>query len=262
MKSYHKLLSVLAVTWLLFPALSGAQEKAQETQTASHRWKFQNETTLNATILTGNSDSITLGGSEKLKIKKNRVTNVFTSGVTYVRDDVFNDAIPATTSSRNIFVRDKVIWDFGKKTYTYVGGGWLTNQTSGINHQFDGFTGLGYKLLETPKHSLSVEAGYQFERQTGVVPFRNEGVTHNASFGFAYLLNITDKTSVENETSAVMEARNANNFRVSSTTQLKVEIIKHLALTLGFKLQFDNSPVPSFRKLDTVSTTGLTFTFE
>jgi|GEM_PF-2686416 len=224
-------------------------------------WEFKNKTTFNAIALTGNSDTITLGGDEKFTTKKKNVANVFTSGVTYARDNVFSNTVSAKTTSRNIFAKDKVSWEFSSRMYSYFGGSWLTNQTSGIDHQFDGFTGLGYKLLMLPKHTLTLEAGYNFKRRNRVAPFPDEAATHNAAFGLDDIWQITDKTSLENEMENVFDMKSPKNVKISSLTSLQVEIIKHLALSFGFKLQFDNNPVPTFKKWDTTSTAGVTFLF-
>ncbi len=244
-------LLVLVFLAVLFPSLSHADE----------RWEFKNETTLHSTILTGDSDSIALGGDEKFTAKKKTVTDTFTSGVTYVRDDVFNDALPAKTSSRDIFVQDKLLWEFYRRVYSYFGGGWLTHQTSGIDDQFDGFTGFGYEALVSEKHHLNLEAGYRFEHQTTVAALPSEGASHNAALGFDYVWRMTDKASLENETDNLFDMTNSDNINILSQTKLKVEIVKHLALSVGFKLRFDNTPVPTFRKWNTTSTTGVTILF-
>ena len=227
---------------------------------SEQRWKYQNKTTFNAIVLTGNSETITLGGTEKFTAKKERLTDIFTAGVTYAREDVFN-TLPAKTTSRDIFVKDKLLWEFYPRTYSYLGGGWLTNRTSGIDHQFDGFTGLGYKLLALADQTLSLDTGYRLESRDRVAPFADEGVTHNAAFGINYRWQITDKASLENETDHFFDVTDPGTTRISSFTELEVEIVKHLSLSLGFRLQFDNNPVPTFKKLNTTSTTGIVFLF-
>ncbi len=252
---------VLCLVCLFFTLPLLAQGGRETSQEIDDLWKFKNETTLNTTILTGDSDSVTLGGEEKFVAKKKTVTNTFTSGVTYVRDHVFNDAIPVKTASRDIFAKDKLLWEFYKRTYSYFGGGWLTNKTSGVDNQFDGFTGLGYKLLVLEKHNLNIEAGYRFEHQTTVVPTPDKRDSHNIALGFDYLWQMTESSSLENETDNLFDMESRDNINILSQTKLKVEIIKHLALSVGFKLRFDNTPVPTFKKWNTTSTTGLTLLF-
>ncbi len=208
------------------PAL--AQERSETGREVDGLWKFKNEATLNTTILTGDSDSIALNGDEKFVAKKKAVTDIFRSGVTYIREEVFNDATPAKTASRDIFAKDKILWEFYKRVYSYSGGGWLTNKTSGIDHQLDGFTGLGYKLLVLEKHNLSVETGYRFKHQTTAASLPDEGTSHNIDWGLDYLWNITDKSSLENETNSLFDMKNQDNINVLSQTRLKVEIVKHL----------------------------------
>ena len=224
-------------------------------------WKIKNKTTFNLVAVTGNSDSISLGGTEKFTAKKKTITDIFTSGVTYVRDDVFNDALPATTTGRDIFVKNKLLWEFYPKIYIYGGAGWLTHQGAGIDNEMDALTGLGYKLLASDKQSLSLEAGYNLKDRDRIAPFSDEGVTHNASLGFDYLWQITDKASLENETDTLLDLQMPERVRITSLTELEVGIVKHLAVSLGFKIRFDNRPVPTFKKLDTTSTAGIVVLF-
>ena len=231
------------------------------TRPTDERGTINNETGVHAGVVTGNTENISLGGSEKLTLHKKRITNILTAGVLYVRDDIFNDAVPAKTSSRNIFVKDKTLWEFHERTHAFLGGGWLTNQTSGVDHQFDGFVGFGYKLLALDRHTLSVEAGYQFEHQNRVTPFADAAATHYATFETDYLWSIAEKTSLDNATEVAYDVNHRDNVRIVSETRLKVDIAKHIALTTEFKLQFDESPVPTFKKLNTTSTTGITVVF-
>ena len=221
--------------------------------------QVHNKTTLSGIILTGNTEKFTIGGREKLTIQKEAITDRLTAGITYSRDNIFNN-LPVKTSDRDIFVKDKFLWNFVEKFYAYTGGGWLTHQTSGIDQQFDGLVGMGYKPPLPPKQTLSLEAGYDFEFRNRVSPFLNQ-TNHNASFGFDYLWQITDKTSLENETDNLFDVRHQKNIRVTSFTELDVEIVKHLALFFGFELKFENDPVPTFKKLNTTSTVGITANF-
>ena len=233
---------------------------AQESP-SGQAWKFKNKTTFNLVAVTGNSDSVSLSGTEKFTAKKKTVTNTLTSGITYARDNVFNDSLPAATTGRDIFFKDKLLWEFHPKIYVYGGTGWLTHRGAGIDNQIDALTGLGYKLLLSGRHSLSLEAGYNLMNRDRIAPFPDEGVTHNASFGFDYLWQITYKASLENETDNVFDLRMPESVRITSLTEIEVEIVKHLAVSLTFKVRFDNRPVPTFRKLDTTSTAGIVVLF-
>ena len=251
---------LIFTSFLAFLIIASLTERAFG-EGLDENWKFGNKTTLNLTILTGNSESTTIGGNEKFTAKRERVTNTLTGGVLYVRNHLFNDAVPAKTTDRNIFAKDKVRWDFYKRTFAYFGGGWLTNRTSGVDQQFNGFAGMGYRLIALARHTLDLEGGYRFNHRYDIAPFPDEGSTQNAALGLDYLWQMTDKSSLENEADYIFDMANPGQSRLASRTEMQVEIVKHLTLSFGFQLDFDNHPVPTFLKLNTVSTTGLNVIF-
>ena len=89
-KSLLPVLVFLVSAWLCCGSLHASAKKKTAEQVpaqpvADEHWKYQNKTTFNAIVLTGNSENITLGGAEKFTAKKEQITDILTSGVTYVQ---------------------------------------------------------------------------------------------------------------------------------------------------------------------------------
>ncbi len=223
-------------------------------------WALRSGTRVNVILTTGNSESLALGGMEKFLAKKQRVTNLLMAGASYARSNLVTDAEPTKTTARRLFARDKFFWEFHRQLYTYVGGGWLTNTPLGINHEISAFGGFGYNPLSTEHHSLSIETGYEYNFEDRLDQFANRDV-NNAALGVLYTWNITEKSFLEHSTEIHMNAENYHDTELAAVTELVVEIIAPVSVTLGADLHWDNDPVVGFRKLDTTTTAGITFLF-
>lgn len=223
-------------------------------------WTLRSGTRLHLVLTTGNSESIALGGLEKFLAKKQRVTNLLMAGASYAKSNLVNDAEPTKTTARKIFARDKFFWEFHERMYAYVGGGWMTNHPLGLNHEISAFGGLGYNPLSSAQHSFSVEVGYEYNYEDRLDPFANRDV-NNAALGLLYTWNITDKSLLEHSTEVHMNAEQYRDTEIASVTELVVEIIAPISVSLGAELHWDNDPVAGFRKLDTTTTAGITVLF-
>lgn len=58
-----------------------------------------------------------------------------------------------------------------------------------------------------------------------------------------------------------MNAEDYYDTEIASVTELVVEIIAPVSVSLGAELHWDNDPVAGFRKLDTTTTAGITMLF-
>jgi putative salt-induced outer membrane protein len=169
-------------------------------------------------------------------------------------------------------------WEsWGQSNYTISGDLFAFGGLRYEHDLFDGFqyqasltSGLGYKLLDTSDTKLTVQAGGGYRRlrpetidkdATGVVISRtpleatgNAIATAGVDFSHAF----TKTTVLTNK--FLMEAGSSNTL-LTDDLALTVKMSDKLALSVGYGIKDNTKPPAPLKKVDTVETVNLVFSF-
>lgn len=141
---------------------------------------------------------------------------------------------------------------------------------SGFNYQGSVAAGLGYKIIDTNGLKLSVQAGPGYRRErpqmltrdaAGEVIARTFGAPTSSailSAGIDYSQALTATTTLSDK---LLVESGGGNTLLTNALALSVKMSSRLALSLGYNIQNNSSPPPGLKKLDSIETINLVFSF-
>ncbi|HXN11229.1 MAG TPA: DUF481 domain-containing protein [Steroidobacteraceae bacterium] len=140
----------------------------------------------------------------------------------------------------------------------------------GFQYQGSAATGLGYKIVNTDATKLSVQLGAGFRRlrleqlirnTAGAVIGRIPGESQDnaiLSAGLDYAQQLTSSTTL---TDTLGVEYSSGNSLITNNLGLAVKISTKLALALGYAIKDNTQPPPGLKKVDTVTTVNLQYSF-
>ena len=141
---------------------------------------------------------------------------------------------------------------------------------SGFDYQASAAAGVGYRILDTDRVKLSVQAGPGFRREqpqtlskdaAGAVIARSLGTPMNSailSAGIDYSQVLTATTTLSDK---LLTESGGGNTLVTNALALAVKVSTHLALSVGYSIQNNSSPPPGLKRLDSNETVNLVYSF-
>jgi putative salt-induced outer membrane protein len=141
---------------------------------------------------------------------------------------------------------------------------------SGFDYQASAAAGIGYKIIDLASTKLSVQVGPGFREEEPELIFKNaagvvigrvfEGSTGSAivSAGLDYSQALTATATLSDK--LLLESGGGNTLYTNALA-LTVKMSTRLALSLGYNLQANSAPPPGLKKLDTIETVNLVFSF-
>ncbi len=161
-------------------------------------------------------------------------------------------------------------YNFTKNLFTFGSLLYQHDMFSGFQYQGSATTGIGYQIFDSSATKLSVQlgAGDRDERPeqliknaSGAVIDRIPQARNNeviATAGLNYAQQLTASTNLSD--TALVEG-GASNTLITNTVALAVKISNKVALSLGYNLQDNSSPPAGLKKLDTIETVNLVYSF-
>jgi len=161
-------------------------------------------------------------------------------------------------------------YSFTTDLYTFGALRYSHDLFSGFDYQASASAGLGYKFIntDTTKLSAQVGVGYQVLRpeditknSVGEVTSRDLQPSENSvigTFGVNYSQALTKTTTLSD---ILLVNSGSINTLVTNTLALTVKMSTKLALSLGYNVQDNTSPPPGLKKVDTLETVNLVYSF-
>jgi putative salt-induced outer membrane protein len=200
----------------------------------------------------GNSDSRSLGGGLSLTFRPDAWTITSKSSLIRSEDSGVvraQSAVFATQANRNLTQRVGV---FGRHEY-------MRNRFAGINHRNTVGTGLSYAAIKSERQALALEAGVGYANERRLIgPNLSSAIGTAAA---AYKVALSDTATFENELGAVTSFNNSRDQRVTNTASLSASLTTTFSLKVRHATRWVRSPVPGFRKTDTIMAVALVATF-
>ena len=154
------------------------------------------------------------------------------------------------------------LYTFGLATYRH-------DLFSGFDYQASASAGLGYKIIATPTTQLDAQVGvgYQVLRPEDISKVNGEvtgrtllpsekGVAETAAINYSQALSstvtLTDKLAVTSSSADRL---------VTNALAVAVKVSTKLALSVGYAVQDNSSPPAGLKKIDTLETVNLVYSF-
>lgn len=133
------------------------------------------------------------------------------------------------------------------------------NRFADIGRRFEEGGGLGYMLIDRPRHRLTTELGSQFVQQRNLDKVSDNFLAGRAAELYRYTLK--ENTYVEERFEFLPNLETNEDYRMNGEANVVAPLSRHLSLKLGYVVRFDNLPEPDIKKTDRFFTSGLQIAF-
>lgn len=160
-------------------------------------------------------------------------------------------------------------YDLTKELYTFGGLRFEHDMFSGFQYQASATTGLGYKFLDTKTTTLDVQvgAGYLRLRPEELTTNPNGSITRTVqpseggaigTLGVNYSQALSGSTTL---TDKLLVEAGSEDTLINNALAVVVKISTKLALSVGYAIQDNTKPPAGIKKLDTLETLNLVYSF-
>jgi putative salt-induced outer membrane protein len=166
--------------------------------------------------------------------------------------------------------REQTNYNFSKDFFAFAGLRFEHDEFDGFVYQASITSGVGYNVINTNDTQLVMQAGAGYRRMRpetilkngdGVVYLRQPLEQQGEAIGTA-TVNFTHKFNANTIlTNTLLTESGAQNTLLQDNIQLAVKMTTKLALTVGYGVTDNLNPPPPLKKVDTVSTVNLQYSF-
>jgi putative salt-induced outer membrane protein len=133
------------------------------------------------------------------------------------------------------------------------------NRFADIGRRFEEGAGLGYTLIERPRHKLVTELGAQFVQQRNLEKVSDSFLAGRAAELYRYTFR--ENTYFEERVEFLPNLETNEDYRMNGEASLVAPLSRRLSLKLGYVVRFDNLPEPDVKKTDRFLTSGIQVAF-
>lgn len=211
----------------------------------------------------GNSDAESINGNLDLTRFDGPWKNELYLGALYGKSS-------GIVSAERFEGREQTNYNFSKDLFVFGGLRYEHDEFDGFVYQASATTGIGYNVIDTTDTQLTTQAGPGYRRlrpeniykdPDGVVYLRQPLEQQSEAIGTA-TVNFTHKFNASTIlTNTFLAEAGAQNTMLQDNIQLAVKMTTKLALTVGYGVTDNTKPPTPLKKVDTVSTVNLQFSF-
>ena len=133
------------------------------------------------------------------------------------------------------------------------------NRFANVGGRFEEGVGLGYALIDRPRHRLTTELGSQLVQQENLEKVSDSFLAGRAAEVYRYTFK--ESSYLEERLEYLPNLETSEDYRMNGEASLVAPLSRHLAIKLGYLVQFDNLPEPGVKKTDRFFTSGLQVSF-
>ena len=133
------------------------------------------------------------------------------------------------------------------------------NRFANIGRRFEEGLGLGYAVIEQPRHRLTIELGGQFVQQRSLDRVSDDFLAGRGAQLYRYTFR--ESAYFEERVEYLPNLETSGDYRVNGEANLVAPLSRRLAIKLGYVVRFDNLPEPGVEKTDRFLTSGLQIAF-
>jgi putative salt-induced outer membrane protein YdiY len=263
---------VLSISLLALCGAGLEDAHAQETDQAKAGTKdeiklgWSNTSDLSLVLTAGNSDSVTLGFSDKLGYRWK--TARFNFDVSVVRsdksDDWFFQVVPGlefpvggapsnpaatlvkpepTLDVGNYLVRGAYEKDISPRLFWNVGASWYRNDDAGILNRYIVFAGLGNNWVDTQRRRFATSYGISYtDREEEEPDPEKDRRFSGARFGWDYTEHLNAVTTFDSDFGSNVSFADVSDYSINTLNALSVAMNSRLALKVSLQWLFENEP--------------------
>lgn len=200
----------------------------------------------------GNTDVTTLTVNERIEWKRPRF--LWTQSLNAV-----NGTNDGEESANLLAIGLRGDWKPKGRLSVYGLVNYDRNRFANIGRRFEEGAGLGYALIDRPRHRLTTELGSQFVQQQNLEKVNNNFLAGRAAEAYRYTFK--ENSYVEERVEFLPNLETSEDYRMNGEANLVAPLSRHLAIKLGYVVRFDNLPEPGVKKTDRFLTTGVQVAF-
>ena len=260
-----KLNTVIFLTLFVFLLIIGVAQGAQEAKEEVKK-KFSSTASFSAVASSGNAKEFTFSLD---------TTNHFifkTSELKLNAAAIISESDGERTS--NLY-SGYIKYNRNIKQNSYILGliSYESNTLAGFSSRYSLSLGAGHYLVKSEKTEFQVEGGLG-----GVIEYilpKQGGQTSSVSNGSTKIKNkfllsrlfvrgayaISPSATLSQEAQFLFNMQQAQDVRIYADSALTVKMVKHIALQMGLKIKYDNSPVPGYVKTDIITLSTIVISF-
>ncbi len=144
----------------------------------------------------------------------------------------------------------------GDRAFAYGFGRWERDEVLGYTARWNVSGGLGYKLLEGERLSLSLKAGPAWRQTDFVDGYSDTELTALAGLDFGWQLSPTLRL-----TQVASTIVGESNMSTSSLTSLNAKLTGALSARIAYSAEIDTRPPPGIENVDTLTRFTLVYGF-
>jgi putative salt-induced outer membrane protein YdiY len=133
------------------------------------------------------------------------------------------------------------------------------NRFANIGRRFEEGAGLGYMLIDRPRHRLTTELGSQFVQQRNLDRETDNFLAGRAAEFYRYTLK--ENTYIEERVEFLPNFETSEDYRVNGEANVVAPLSRRIAMKFGYVVRFDNLPEPGVKKTDRFLTSGIQIAF-
>lgn len=243
MRHRTALLSLLAVSW-------AAAALAEEPPKPPPLWSGKVEASYVAT--SGNSDTQTIGAAGEVEYQP--LPWSAKAKIEFVRAEA-----DGQVNARSFGALLRGARKLSPRLETYAQGAYVENTFAGIDHRVAGEGGLAFLLIPPEPHSLKVESGLGYTKET-----RTDGDDHSfgtARVGLLYKWKFSKTADFSEEASWTESLKDSKDWRFANAAAVSAGLTTVLSIKVSYVLQTLNEPVPGKKKTDTITSAALVAKF-
>lgn len=214
--SYRTLLTAVALA-LFSTGFSRAEDAPAKP------WKNSTEASLVTT--NGNSKGTTSSAKNKFTYDWARTGLEIVGGALGSKT---RDGVTAEQYNASAKLTEKLVG----KTYLYQRYAWDANRFAGYRHRHDLSAGVGYYLLDLPRHQWNTELGAGYINEQRILPPRVDFASGRAYT--KYVFKFSDTSSFSQDVEYIHNFDDSDGYRLNTETALTASLTSHLALKTSF----------------------------
>ncbi len=228
-------------------AAAGGEAAAEEEKSP-----WSGEVDIGGLYQTGNNPLDSVSASGKLVYQRGNWENELALSYNFVNDD-------GTTTTRRFVARDQTKYSLSERWYATSRLRFVDDKDDGFQWQTFELVGPGYRIFDTDKLKLSVEAGPGLrqarERSADGGSVNNDLV---GWFGTDLAWQITKGTKFTNSFGTT---GNSKRVQLDNTTALTLKIVDDFSARLSYEVRHDTDPGDDAKKTDTTAKASLVYGF-
>ena len=133
------------------------------------------------------------------------------------------------------------------------------NRFANIGRRFEEGAGLGYTMIDRPRHRLTTELGSQFVQQRNLDRVSDSFLAGRAAEFYRYTLK--ENTYIEQRVEFLPNFETSEDYRINGEANVVAPLSRRVAMKFGYVVRFDNLPEPDVKKTDRFLTSGIQIAF-